>query len=329
MARPRVFVSSTFYDLRQVRADLDRFIRSIGYEAVLNENGQIPYGKDEALEEYCYREVMTVDILVAVVGGRFGSPSQQSDYSITQKEIKTALANDKPVYVFVQREVHAEYDTYKRNKGNDSIVYAAVTDKKVYAFLEEIYSLPNNNPVAPFERSEDITEFLRAQWAGLFQRFLSEQTKKQEAKLVGSLAATTATLNELVQLLSEREPNSKAVAEILLTTHPFFEELRRITRAPYRLFFPNRNELVEWLKARGYTAVDDVLWDDPEFEEWVATTSRAGKKQFNYLHIKTSIFEDTGKLKLFTPSEWDPKWVYIKSVEEAPTPTLTDDDIPF
>lgn len=28
MARPRVFISSTFYDLKQIRADLDNFIRS-------------------------------------------------------------------------------------------------------------------------------------------------------------------------------------------------------------------------------------------------------------------------------------------------------------
>jgi hypothetical protein len=30
VARPRVFVSSTFYDLRQVRTDLERFIRDLG-----------------------------------------------------------------------------------------------------------------------------------------------------------------------------------------------------------------------------------------------------------------------------------------------------------
>ena len=328
MARPRIFVSSTFYDLRQVRADLDRFIRSMGYEAVLNENGQIPYGKEDALEEYCYREVMTVDILVAVIGGRFGSTSQEAEYSITQKEIKTALANDKPVYIFVQREVHAEYDTYKKNKDNETIVYAAVTDKKVYSFLEELYSLPNNNPVAPFERSEDITDFLKIQWAGLFQRFLSEQTKGQEAKLVGSLAATTGTLKELVQLLSEREPNSQAVAEILLTTHPFFEQLRNVAKAPYRLFFANKKELGEWLKARGFAELDEAIWDDPNTEEWVATTSRGGKKLYLYLHIAKSIFDSNGKLKVFTPSEWDPKWVYMTTADE-PTPVSDDDEIPF
>jgi hypothetical protein len=37
MAKPRIFVSSTFYDLRQIRSDLERFIKEIGYEPVLNE----------------------------------------------------------------------------------------------------------------------------------------------------------------------------------------------------------------------------------------------------------------------------------------------------
>lgn len=33
MAKPRVFISSTFYDLRQIRSDLDNFIDTLGYEA--------------------------------------------------------------------------------------------------------------------------------------------------------------------------------------------------------------------------------------------------------------------------------------------------------
>ena len=52
MARPRVFISSTFYDLKQIRADLDNFIRSLGYDVVRNEEGAITYEKDFRLEEY-------------------------------------------------------------------------------------------------------------------------------------------------------------------------------------------------------------------------------------------------------------------------------------
>ena len=51
MAKPRVFISSTFYDLRQVRQDLDQFIMSLGYEPNRNEEGDIPYGKDAELEK--------------------------------------------------------------------------------------------------------------------------------------------------------------------------------------------------------------------------------------------------------------------------------------
>lgn len=50
MAKPRIFISSTFYDLRQVRSDLYQFIESLGYEPIRNEEGDIPYGKEEELE---------------------------------------------------------------------------------------------------------------------------------------------------------------------------------------------------------------------------------------------------------------------------------------
>lgn len=37
MAKPRVFISSNFYDLRQMRADIDQFLRGPGHDAIHNE----------------------------------------------------------------------------------------------------------------------------------------------------------------------------------------------------------------------------------------------------------------------------------------------------
>jgi hypothetical protein len=34
MAKPRVFVSSTYYDLKHIRASLELFIESLGFEAI-------------------------------------------------------------------------------------------------------------------------------------------------------------------------------------------------------------------------------------------------------------------------------------------------------
>ena len=50
MARPRVFISSTYYDLKQTRENLDQFLTGLGYDTVRNEHGDIPYGNKEELE---------------------------------------------------------------------------------------------------------------------------------------------------------------------------------------------------------------------------------------------------------------------------------------
>ena len=41
MAKPRIFISSTFYDLRQIRSELDLFIQTLGYDTILSEKGNI------------------------------------------------------------------------------------------------------------------------------------------------------------------------------------------------------------------------------------------------------------------------------------------------
>lgn len=105
MAKPRIFISSTFYDLRHIRTDLERFIRDLGFDPVMNERGAIPYGKSEALEEYCYREIRNCDILIHLVGGRYGSQSKEEPYSISQMELKVARELQKQVYICIERTV--------------------------------------------------------------------------------------------------------------------------------------------------------------------------------------------------------------------------------
>ena len=114
MAEPRIFLSSTFYDLRQVRSDLDAFIRDMGYVPIRNEGGDIPYGINETLEEFCYREIDRCDVLVSIIGGRYGHQSKkEKDYTISQLELKTALSLRKQVYIFVEKGVWYEFESFR------------------------------------------------------------------------------------------------------------------------------------------------------------------------------------------------------------------------
>lgn len=184
MARPRVFVSSTYYDLRIVRAVLDRFIKEMGYETVLYEQGHIPYGREEALEEYCYKEIEKCDILVSIIGGRYGTQSKDSKHSISHRELKTAIELGKQVYIFIEKAVYYEYETYLQNKEVKGFKPTSVNDVRVFSFLEDIYSIPTGNPIEPFELSDDIVRFLREQWAGLFQRLLQEMSRQKEVNIL-------------------------------------------------------------------------------------------------------------------------------------------------
>ena len=253
MAKPRVFVSSTFYDLRQVREDLHRFISGMGYEAVLHEAGDIAYGKDSPPEGYLNREIEMCDILVCVIGGRYGTESQeQPGSSITQLELNAAIENQVQVFIFVEQGVYSEYGTYSINKETPGIKYRSVDDIRVYEFIDSVSNLPKNNPIAPFQTASDIVEYLRNQWAGLFQRFLQGQKRIEEIKALDEMKSVAGTLQQLVRFLTEeRRDEDDAIQQVLLANHPVFHRLQQLTNTAYRVFFADEGELNQWLKTRG------------------------------------------------------------------------------
>jgi hypothetical protein len=229
MAKPRVFVSSTYYDLKHIRASLDLFIDSLGFEPVLSEKGDIAYTHDRPLDESCYREAENSDIFVLVVGGRYGSEVSSDKKrvskefferydSITRKEYESAAARDIPIYILLEKGVHSEYQTYLRNKDVKAISYAHVDSVNVFVLIEDILSRPRNNPVQTFEKFEEIENWLRDQWVGLFRELLRRQSQQQQlaglSAQVGELKATNETLKkylEAVMLGADRIESSRLI----------------------------------------------------------------------------------------------------------------------
>ena len=213
------------------------------------------------------------------------------------------------------------------------IQYSFADNPQIYAFLEEIHALPQNNPIAAFETAQDITEYLKEQWAGLFQSFLQQRGRVKEVQVIESLSSTAETLNQMVKFLSEQHGNSeKAIQEILFSNHPIFQQLREVTRTPYRILFYNHSELETWLKTRGYQPVPSEGWDDRGYEEWTRDIDLAGGGDYLLLKISRKVFDKAGKLKIFTADNWDSTWVTQETRSRPPAAEpapITDDDIPF
>ncbi len=322
MAKPRVFVSSTYYDLRVIRADLERFMKELGFEPVLFERGHVPYGKEEALEEYCYREISNCDIVITIIGGKYGTQSKDQKNSITQKELRAAIELGKQIYIFVEKSVLGEYRTYLGNREVAGFKPVAVNDPMVYTFIEEIYALPSGNPVEGFETSDDIFRYLREQWAGLFQRLLQESSRQKEVDIIDNLKSTASTLNHLVTFLTEeRTKGDQAIKDILLSTHPAFSAVKTAAKIPYRVIFYTFEELDSLLVARSFE-YDHMKFDaDDGYHDW--DNSKAGYG----IRVRQDIFDKENHLKIITPDDWNKDWVSSYRISKS-APNF-DDDIPF
>lgn len=210
MAKPRIFVSSTYYDLKYIRSDLERFIQNYGFEPILFERGQVAFDHQKPLDLSCYKEVKSSQMLILIIGGRYGSASSESTQkkqddtffewynSITRVEYQTAIEEQIPTYIFIEKYVHNEYLTYRMNKNNDNFKSAHVDTTNIFKFIEEIHNQYNNNIICDFENFDDIQNWLKNQWAGLFYDFL---TDKKQIRDIGSLSDKIFDLGNMTDTL--------------------------------------------------------------------------------------------------------------------------------
>lgn len=317
MAKPRVFISSTFYDLRQIRVELDKFIEGLGYEPVRNEEGDIPYGKDDALQAYCYKEIANIDVLVSIIGSRYGSAGiikeKEQEYSVSQLELKTALKEDKQVFVFIDKNVFTEYETYILNKNNENVIYKYVDNVNIYKFIEEIKALPHNNNIKGFETAEDITSYLREQFAGLFKQFMLDNKRVKETLIIRDIENTAKTLRELVDYLKEdSQGKDEEINRIIRINHPMVGRLKELLNIHYNIYIEGKRDLEALLKARGYKF-------NPIEEYWERTFNNELLKLF----ISEDLFEND-KLKYIKASDWSDDFIKLEKAF-----LQKDDDLPF
>lgn len=219
---PRVFVSSTYYDLKHVRERLEKFIDSYGFEPVLFESDKVIYEHGQEIDRSAYREVELCHVMVLIIGGRYGSISSNDNpeeyrksynegfVSITRKEFETAQSKNIPVLIFIEKSVYADFETYRQNidlfknpSDKYNFKFAHVDDIQVFDFIE----LVKSKPIKTFEKVEEIESYIISQFAGYFYLYLeSLRHKSDKDKIldgVTELNNVTLRMNEMVTSLGK------------------------------------------------------------------------------------------------------------------------------
>lgn len=322
MAVPRVFISSTYYDLRQVRNNIGDFIKNLGYEVVMHERSGVAYTQNEPLEHDCYHEMASCDIAVCIIGNHFGSQSGDNELSITMNEIQTAIRNKKKVYIFIAKDVYIENRTYERNKDNGTFKSAYTDDIRIHAFITEL-KCNTRVMIQSFETTDEIVRTLKLQFAGLFQNLLAREASLSNAKAAYDLQQSSDSIKSVIEELRlEKEEFFRRFDGTIFANYGLIYVLRKKLGIGKVTFFVNDLEgLNEFMDLLGFNAVevDDFLEDRCKYMRTIGMSQET-------VTIKHKLFDDDGKIKDIRNTAFVEENVLFSSYQIVP---MDDFQLPF
>ncbi|MCG6551844.1 MAG: DUF4062 domain-containing protein [Candidatus Magnetominusculus sp. LBB02] len=258
MANPRIFISSTCYDLQEIRNQLRQFIEDMGYEPVMSDFGDIFYDFEKHVHDSCKEEISKSNIFILIVGNNYGSlyykhgDKEAVPDSVTLQEFRKALEIGIPKHIFINRDVERDYLNYKRaflknlqTYFEDNVIEEADVEKTttlikkrfdttypfpvyaykyVFYFLDIIHELVINNVKFPFEFFDDIKKTLRKQWAGFFYDALTKQRSIAVEK-VDELGKRLDKIEQHLRTLAESSTTSQSRSNLTIDMQRFSEEI--------------------------------------------------------------------------------------------------------
>lgn len=152
--RMRVFVSSTVYDLLDIRAELDQLLRDLGVSPVMSDEKlsefNVPFDANSI--EACLLNIESCDAVIFVLDKRYGPTLGKhgfDDVSATHLEYRHAKRHSKPIFFYVRDRLEADYIIRKKNKEADELQLSWISaqDHRLLEFLEEHRALREGGAV--------------------------------------------------------------------------------------------------------------------------------------------------------------------------------------
>lgn len=181
MAKPRIFISSTCFDLNDARSELTDFLEKYNFEVLNSQLKNFGVSPKKHSHTACLDQVENADFFIVIVGKRRGGTFVGSEKSITNEEYNLAVKRGIPIIVCVDRQVDDTMHLYKKNPtANFSGV---VDDVRIFHFVEYIKSASEDNWVFQYNNVNDIKDILRSQFSYyllLFSKSLLKNIAKEK-----------------------------------------------------------------------------------------------------------------------------------------------------
>lgn len=213
---PNVFLSSTVANLHYLRDALRDAIIDLAYRPVMSDYGEVGYIAPMSAAESCYRTVRQCQLVVLIIGRRYGDPDHEG-LSVTHREFLAAQNAGIPIITFVEADVLSfkqVYDTdpsaelWNRFSGMDN-------PKGTFGLINLVRASEQFNGLLPLRTAGEAKQILKTQIAEFVADRLSDLVRPVRSDVQDLIA-------EVKGLRSEMRENGKSNAS---------PEITRYTRA--------------------------------------------------------------------------------------------------
>jgi hypothetical protein len=173
----RVFISSTCYDLIDLRAELETFFRDAGMTPILSDslNSEFEVSSDKNSIGSCLANVGSSEYFVVILSKRYGPSLKNAGYedvSATHLEYREAVRANKPVLFFARDRLMADYDFWRKNSTTTPLKLPWCQETGMFALLDERRKFcgDQNNWVWVFRHSLEIKQRLLLEFKDTFAR---------------------------------------------------------------------------------------------------------------------------------------------------------------
>jgi Domain of unknown function (DUF4062) len=186
----KLFLSSTCYDLNEIRVNVEAWARAHWYDSVLSDRADFPVDPQIHRHDVCLANARKADLVVILLAGRFGAPYYADQkISITWAEFRAASAAGVPIVVFVDKRVWDERNKLRTHPDEPPMF---TQDRRTFDLLSEIQAHEQGYWMEIYETPDAILRRLDS-LAVLFPITLHEPgggIKKSGSTIVtGSLSA--------------------------------------------------------------------------------------------------------------------------------------------
>lgn len=189
----RVFVSSTCYDLVDLRSEVEVHLREMGFAPVLSESATSHFEvmPDEDSIRSCLVNVEKSDVFICILSQRYGTPLGPAfeNVSATHLEYRKAIETSRPTFFYVRDRLGGEFDQWRGTKveERDKMVFrwSGADGPLLCEFLNErrklIAGMDRSNWFDVFRHSQELKTLLsrdlKAQSGAAILRRLIDQGK--------------------------------------------------------------------------------------------------------------------------------------------------------